>query len=204
MTQLHCLRFGGFFAGHFCGIFSAYIWHILLQSFLFTFLVFFFDIKCVQYRAGNISEVKPKFKPFPSQLINSKMYTVLCKASISQAFYVNKKIQLKNSYLNKCYTKVILFYNLHLIKNREPGGPQLEHLPQLVPGLAGSVEVTAMERLLGVIGYILPCTQEAHHHKRRMETEAKGKGRRNCFEEQVSFFLFFQMDQGKIAGTARN
>ena len=79
--------------------------------------------------------------------------------------------------------KSIIIFILHLIKNQEPGGPQLEHLPQLVPGLAGSVEVTAMERLLGVIGYILPCTQEAHHHKRRMETEAKGKGRRNCFEE---------------------
>ena len=52
--------------------------------------------------------------------------------------------------------KSIIIFILHLIKNQEPGGPQLEHLPQLVPGLAGSVEVTAMERLLGVIGYILP------------------------------------------------
>ena len=34
MTRLNCLRVGGFFAGDFCGIFSAYIWRIFLSSFL--------------------------------------------------------------------------------------------------------------------------------------------------------------------------
>ena len=53
MTQLNCLHFGGFFAGDFCGIFSAYIWRIFLPSFLFTCYDFFSDIKWVQYQAIN-------------------------------------------------------------------------------------------------------------------------------------------------------
>ena len=39
-----------------------------------------------------------------------------------------------------------------------PGGPQLEHLPELVPGVHGAVEVALVERLAGVTLHILACT----------------------------------------------
>ena len=42
-----------------------------------------------------------------------------------------------------------------------PGGPELEHLPELVPSIHGAVEVALVERLAGVTLHILPCTAQS-------------------------------------------
>ena len=41
------------------------------------------------------------------------------------------------------------------------GGPQLEHLPELIPSIHGAVEVALVERLAGVPLHILPCTAQS-------------------------------------------
>ena len=41
------------------------------------------------------------------------------------------------------------------------GGPELEHLPELVPSIHGAVEVALVERLAGVPLHILACTAQS-------------------------------------------
>ena len=65
------------------------------------------------------------------------------------------------------------------------GGPELEHLPELVPRVHGAVEVALVQRLAGVPLHILPCTAQGGDTSR--QTQQLISLLQECIEILVNF-----------------
>ena len=65
------------------------------------------------------------------------------------------------------------------------GGPELEHLPELVPRVHGAVEVALVQRLAGIPLHILACTAQCGDTSR--QTQQLISLLQECIEILVNF-----------------
>ena len=87
MTRLNCLRFGGFFASNFCGIFSTYIWRIFLSSFLSHILTFSLILN--GFNIGQIFR-EAIYTQFQKWFLKNKKNDFASSGEFSQIFTINE------------------------------------------------------------------------------------------------------------------